>query len=578
MKRQQRTDKSESFYHKEDGQSIVLIAFILVGIIAFVGLATDAGLLFARSSQWSAAVDSAALAGVVDMQIGVPEAEVRAEQFLAANGWEFDRDESFGTRVLNDYGIPEFAFTATIPVETFFLNLIGFGDINLTHSATAAYYSMTDIPLPTQENRGQIREGSQFIFGVDACTRDGDPVSPRLADVGVGNPYHEVSGGSYRYRILIPGDYQANTGHDTVRVQLFDPDPHNNLLAGDDVTTINPSDGSSTSTFEACPLAPLDFSRNCVIEDTDPDNRNPVWLVRVDKIYEDDSCTGMKTAQPQSNNITQWRLFFVDDSDDEHTIASYTSTNAAFAATDLKWVTPGHTPNVPTDNNIRSFNVNIQDPLGNGTSIAPDEFGNFNIFLEVTAETGTSQNTWDLWAGPPDVADAAHTDVDGDGEITANDRNLWVMQNFPVASSRGVKVYAQGRAPISTYRSGVIKVPVAAVDDSESGLELYASAFDFDQGASGDPDNGNDLHFHFEIFGDPFPEGEANVEPICDGNANCDNKWISPQPIISIPINEPDVPPQFAFFGGHLVVNYTAARDEHVWSSLISKGTPFLTE
>lgn len=51
----------------EKGQSIVLIALMMVAIIAFVGIAIDVGFIFARGSQLQSAIDSAALAGVVEL-------------------------------------------------------------------------------------------------------------------------------------------------------------------------------------------------------------------------------------------------------------------------------------------------------------------------------------------------------------------------------------------------------------------------------------------------------------------------------------------------------------------------------
>ncbi len=77
----------------ESGQSIVLLALMFVILLLFVALAVDVGFAFVRSSQFSAAVDSAALAGVVDLDPSTNDtaaADIRAEQFLAANGWSVD--------------------------------------------------------------------------------------------------------------------------------------------------------------------------------------------------------------------------------------------------------------------------------------------------------------------------------------------------------------------------------------------------------------------------------------------------------------------------------------------------------
>ena len=56
---------------KETGQSIVIIAVVMVALLAFVGLAIDLGLVWARRAQLTAAVDAAALAGV-GLRAGAP--------------------------------------------------------------------------------------------------------------------------------------------------------------------------------------------------------------------------------------------------------------------------------------------------------------------------------------------------------------------------------------------------------------------------------------------------------------------------------------------------------------------------
>ncbi len=53
--------------NEEAGQSIVLIALMLVVLLSFVGLAVDVGFVFARQSQLQAAVDAAALSGVSNL-------------------------------------------------------------------------------------------------------------------------------------------------------------------------------------------------------------------------------------------------------------------------------------------------------------------------------------------------------------------------------------------------------------------------------------------------------------------------------------------------------------------------------
>ena len=134
----------------EKGQRIVLIALMMVAIIAFVGIAIDVGFIFARGSQLQAAIDSAALAGVTELSGwtegggGNPVLEANAltksAQFLNANNMPISVTNSIniaGNINVNEtpLGATQYAVTATWPVETYFLRVIGFRQpINLTRS------------------------------------------------------------------------------------------------------------------------------------------------------------------------------------------------------------------------------------------------------------------------------------------------------------------------------------------------------------------------------------------------------------------------------------------------------------
>ncbi|HFE66587.1 MAG TPA: hypothetical protein ENJ93_04925, partial [Chloroflexi bacterium] len=210
----------------ETGQSIVLIALALVGIIAFAGLAIDVGFIFARGSQLQAAVDSAALAGVVeltaDINASLPAARTKSGQFLNANGMPISVTESLNnpgyvTAYIDDLNITNYSVTATWPVETFFLKAIGFQNrVNLTRSATAAIFSLADIYASRRVEDGVLATSNQGIFGPNICVDYGDPFSPLNSPWEPG-PY------TYSYRIYLPPDYPS----DILRVELFDPDSIN---------------------------------------------------------------------------------------------------------------------------------------------------------------------------------------------------------------------------------------------------------------------------------------------------------------------------------------------------------------
>ncbi|MEZ4644989.1 MAG: Tad domain-containing protein [Chloroflexota bacterium] len=115
----------------QKGQSIVIIAFALIGILAFVGIAVDVGFVFARSTQLQSAVDSAALAGVVELVSNTDNAgpaNRKAEQFLNTNGFSLTvglpNQNDLGTgRALpaTELGALQYELTVDWPVDLFFL-------------------------------------------------------------------------------------------------------------------------------------------------------------------------------------------------------------------------------------------------------------------------------------------------------------------------------------------------------------------------------------------------------------------------------------------------------------------------
>jgi len=176
---------------QESGQSLVLIALMFAILLLFVGLAVDVGFGFARSSQFSRAVDSAAMAGVVDLvpsSSNTAEADIRAWQFLGANGWPTPTLTSFASeRSLTASGIPQYTITATWPVETYFLRLIGIQGFPITHGATAAYFTNSEMLTPTAWDAGRMRLAAQYISGGEGCAQQGDPVVPIYSTYGSPN-------------------------------------------------------------------------------------------------------------------------------------------------------------------------------------------------------------------------------------------------------------------------------------------------------------------------------------------------------------------------------------------------------
>jgi len=77
---------------RQEGQSLVLIAFSIFGLLAFAGLAVDLGMLYVQRVQVSRAADAAALAGVADLPME-EAAHKRALTYLQDNGYDYSKHD-----------------------------------------------------------------------------------------------------------------------------------------------------------------------------------------------------------------------------------------------------------------------------------------------------------------------------------------------------------------------------------------------------------------------------------------------------------------------------------------------------
>ena len=326
----------------ESGQGLVLFALIMVVLLAFIALAVDVGLAFVRASQFSAAIDAAALAGTIDLDPNTTttyQADIRAEQFLGANGWPTPTLTSMASsRSHTQFGLPTYSLTATWPVDFYFARAIGLTQYSVTRRATAAYYAQAEILTPTAAERGHVRMASQFVFGPDGCSTHGDPVSTRLSTPVDTNGYHPMFNGEYVYRIVVDQNYVASN---FIRVELFDPDSYNNQ---EDSASIQHSlsDGRPNSDLD-CQGNTAGAGDRCIIEtgeSVNAVNQNPFWLQRVD-VNWGDQCQ-LLGQDGFGDVITTYELFYFNDAGERKELATYTVDNARdYLYTDLKWISPG---------------------------------------------------------------------------------------------------------------------------------------------------------------------------------------------------------------------------------------------
>lgn len=680
---------SENIHEK--GQSIVLVTFMMIGLIAFVGIAVDVGFLFARRSQLSKAVDAAALAAVteVESETILDAANLKAGQFLGTNlpitailsdtlpelgvlhfesaAW---RDE--------DLGSFNYTITATWPVEQYFLKVVGRDFTRITGSATAAYFPTTDIYASRRVEDGALASSNQAVFGPFICSRFGDPYSPNAptwpkwyldrTPFNNDSPYNGLY--TYQYRILIPPDYDLT--HDVIRVELFDPDTINQANnGGDSQTGESSAQVAHTSAVigmvtdppdeaEAARTLPeteslscdADWKNPCLI-DTDerytglPEKDiNPWWFVRIDE-NRNPGCVYTPEYTTANNTHTIFTLRYLKQNNDgtieSQTLAQYTgqagnagdSDGPGSHGTDMRWVSPGGAPafdrppavetlwptvDVPADPGfgIERFEINIDEDLPN--ILVDGETGNRYLYLDVTAFDGSSENGFEIWAGPPDYVDTVPGNV--------NLRNVHIINNPGSHSSDGVTVFGLNNLPMNSNVNYEVDIPLLYVPPESAGGTILVSLFDPDSGAqppigfyfdsvaeadwymefasTANPNDDPDLDYWIkqgvaqadQYLNNPLDNSGAPYGyPRCfPGGSNpsggdlydCQDRWVNPPYAIQIPTLDPTAcsgldpsDPEYQnvctpFVGGRLVVRYTGGQNDTYGWMIRLKGLPFL--
>lgn len=565
----------------------MLAALALVVLLLFAGLAVDAGFGFVRSSQFSRSVDAATLAGVVNLDITMTDcatnplastcpANIKAEQFLSANGWPISQATEFtGTFSYTQYGVPQYSLTVTYPVETYFMRLAGIDSFPVTHHASAANFAQSDLLSPTNLDSGQIRIASQFLTGPDGCTDGGDPVVPLHSDNGGGsltpNPDYAAFGGVYRYLIRVPAEYPTGT----VRVELFDPDSVNlSVITGPTITHSN-AYSTSNSTSTSMGVCDSNWGVPCVIDTQETNgavNHNPVWFERVDETFNA-SCDA-DTGQAVGNTETVFELYTMNDSGGQDIIATYTHlTSDDPALTDLQWVTPGVTGGIEVDaGSPGTFDVPFSGLPDNGDK---PRF----LHLDVYATSGTSRNVWDIRAGPP----SEFYEASGLPALPANvnDRNLMLANYAGAYHSQGVTVSGIGRLPLDHHIDNeAVTLILSPIGDILEQSFAYVTAFDYVDKLSPPPavtfSIDSDLSGSFLVIdgkvAEISPDGNDQIA-YCNGGNNCNNAWTKPNWVLKLP-NDPEL----GFSGGNILATYTPNGDAHTWWFTITAGRPFLTE
>ncbi len=473
-------------FQEQRGQSIVLLAGAMVALLAFVGLAVDAGVIYMGSIHLSRSVDAAALAGVVELPEddadfpSVPfeqrtsHADIKALGFLAANGIEATEavtgTEFFqSNREQGVIGSYRYRITATHQVDLYFLPLVDFNYVKLRDTALADYNPWVDIYTDQSGALGVLETANQSFKGQSEESARGDAFSP------TDSPWYPELQGKYVYRIYVPHEYP----YDTVRVEILDPEDYDASPFPPSVSATVYFTGPITMTIPCSgPLCPTGSPYQ------------PLWFLGLD--------------EGTSNNPIQFTLFYykllADGRLERQNIARYTSTGGNNSqGTDMMWVSPGADQawdyagsGVPNDAQESdwpgdgNFEIQVRGSDGRfGTAgsevpgiykgARPGMSGIYDVYIYMEAESqgDHEENSFELWAGP-DV----YTDVPGN----VNDRNVYTIVNGleQAHGPAGVVVYAVGHMAFNSNALNRVEMQLADIPSSWAERRIRIEYFDVD--------------------------------------------------------------------------------------------------
>ena len=588
---------TESYQRRhESGQSLVLIAFLLIALLGFTGLAVDVGFVWLRSSELSKAVDAAVLSGATELGIAtdLPAADVRAQQFLLTNELPgstlASMDSAAGSNLL---GATTYTITVTWQVELYFLRVVGQENIDISQRATAAFFPLVDLYASRRVEDGILSTSMQSVFGPNICTDYGDPFTPP-------NPW-KPQPYSYQYRIGIPDDYEASAGTNILRIEIFDPDSVNAPSTANytiEHTRIfsdaNPAIGQFEAGNNTGQRTNAYLQHTCEWEESgcsagntayELDVANPFWFVRVDENRGtgggngDGGCGQPGSYTVEYNTQLEFRLRYFRRAPDgtlsNINLVSYTGQTDdplrdhlgdTSHNTDLNWVSPGGFNSVgpvPTDcgSALGGYSLPGTDD-GNGNDIGRcaglpyrpvNEDGNSPAGFEIDLSNDLPNILVDPITGQRFV----YLDVTGLSGASENDFEIWagppyydlpangnlrnvarlndIHAGFNTYSNHGARVFAIGVLPMNSTVENTVDIPLLYVGPQFAGGEIEISLFD--------PDSGTVPPITF--FFDSISTDDFVIEYTdqgCWGNGGCNDQWVGPpgSPDTAFVIDVPD--------------------------------------
>jgi Flp pilus assembly protein TadG len=341
-----RLKPNESSLPDQQGQSLVILTFAMVALLAFMGLALDLGIVYGRRIQLRRATDAAAMAAVIEPSSSTPiSLTLRASQFVAVNGFPVPPSVVTATRVVSP-GVGSARVVrvdAEVAVGTMFMHLVGVPTVGIHESSLAEFVSPVEtlVSQPTVVSSptisptvvyGIVQDWNLLVMGPDGMAEWGDAYLPTELSSGVPNPQYGDLQGIYPFRIFVPDDYPS----DILLVEILDPGSSNEQCGGGGY-------GYNAATGEP-------------------------------------QCMDGHSSQPTTE--TEYTLLYFDTDGYRHVIDSR-SFGADNVITDMRW--------------YNTFTVRLSDY----PDIFTTDSGSRSFYLEVGTPSGGRANGFHLYAGLP---------------------------------------------------------------------------------------------------------------------------------------------------------------------------------
>ncbi len=535
---------------QEAGQTLLLVALMMVTLLLFVGLGVDVANLMARRAKLQSAVDTSALSAVQMLVGNAPTSpQIKAEQIMEANGIPL----SSLSQPL-EVTLPvaqQVRVRAVERVETYFIRLLpAFARVDISAEAIADVNNYAEILAKPYGVPGVVNELNLMVWGRESHRGTGDAYSPHTIDGLITNPEYSQLPYGYLFRVDVPSNYPDVTGTTLLTLEIFDADSYNRpgapptysppLTADEFASCSNPQLPSGTCTTGGS-NADTGLKLNAFSS-----GKPAFW--RVDEYRRTYSRTAdYNDAYATTTQYTLWHFdtnitsafgdpTVLSDQSGGAYLSRYTIKTSQTVPTDLRWYQPA------------GFQVDLNN-------FATEATGGWYFYLYVRGTAGSSENNYDLRAGPPQPYSCA----------TPTEDHCYVNQLYwdnldPSAvlwETGGAQVYAKRALPLNLDTGASFPLVFAQLSKFASGQTLGVRHFDQDchsgcgaaqryqmqlcgcsdlsndacwvdiaQGAVG-PDNG----WRYNTNPDPEPvripaEGTAQYNLFFGVGGTCDTSWL----------------------------------------------------